>query len=162
MLELQGTPAGPLMLVGIEEDLHLGFGENHGSYIAALHHDAGAAGDLALGGDEGSPHGRHGGYARSGERYFLRSYGGADIFAIEIDSATFETELDVGFLGELFQTMHVSQVSLALQGPEGNRAVHGAGVDVDEAEAVGNTACEGTLPGPGRAVNGNHNAFVTQ
>ena len=79
-----------------------------------------------------------------------------DILAVEADAAG--RKLDVGGDGELLGAVHVVPGDVLPQGPEGDGAIHGAGIDVDESEARGESFGDGALAGAGRAVDGDHHA----
>ena len=68
-------------------------------------------------------------------------------------------ELDLRGQGQLLHAVHVVGVDVLPQRPQGHGAVHGAGVDIGEAQALGQASRDGALAGAGRPVDGDHDAF---
>ena len=56
--------------------------------------------------------------------------------------------------------MEVVKVDADSQGPQRDGAVHGSGIDIGEAEALGDGPRDGALAGAGGPVNRNNQSFL--
>ncbi len=63
-------------------------------------------------------------------------------------------QLDARGLGEVEQRGLFVEGVVALDGLEGQRAIHGASLEIEEAEAAGEMGGEGALAGAGGAIDG--------
>ncbi len=70
------------------------------------------------------------------------------------------SKFDACLLGELLQAMKVVEIDADSQGPQRDRAVHGSGVDIGEAQALGDGARDGAFAGARGPVNRNNQAFL--
>jgi hypothetical protein len=68
--------------------------------------------------------------------------------------AALRLQLDIGGARQLFHAVHVGGVRVLAHGPQRHGAVHGAGVDVGEAQPAGQAARNGALAGAGGPVDG--------
>ena len=62
--------------------------------------------------------------------------------------------------GELFRAVHVARVNALAHGPERDRAVHGAGIDIGEAESLGEPLGDGAFARAGGSVDRDYDTFV--
>src|SRR5258708_5520758 len=156
------TPIGADVRAGVQEDLHRGAREYHGSDVTTLDHARCRRPGLALFLDQRPADGGD----LSDFRRSVGDLGGADglrhVLAVQQYGGSARDEFDAGFAGELFEPMHVGDGDIRAQGPQRDGAVHGAGVDVQVSELVGDAAGERALAGAGRAVDGYCDALAVQ
>ena len=74
-----------------------------------------------------------------------------DVFAVQADAA--RSEFDFRGQRELLHAVHVVRADLLPQAPERHGTVHGAGIDVGEAEPLRHVFRDRALAGAGRSVN---------
>ena len=86
--------------------------------------------------------------------------GGGHVFAVQADHGFAGGELDARFLGELFQAMQIVEIHADPQGPQRHGAVHRAGVDISESQALCDGARNGALARARRPVNRNNQSFL--
>ena len=85
-----------------------------------------------------------------------------DVEAVEVNAVAFALGLegDFGVRGQGEEGGFFVEVEVALDGFEGEGAVHGPGFEVEEAEFSGEVGGEGALACSGRAVDGDYRAFA--
>jgi hypothetical protein len=139
--------------IGVEEDFDLGEGEDFGADVAAFHDERAEIGASALAGDHPITD-----FADLGDGWDCGFDGvGADFegwevaiymepgFAVDDADLGFPTAQeadDGGFVGGL---QGEGGAETVLEGPPGEGAVHGTGIDVDVAEIGGEAAGKGAL-----------------
>ena len=148
-----GASARPLVLVGLEEDLHVGSGSDDLPDVAPLDHRVASERQrpLALAHDRAylrvTRHRRH-------EAVDLGlSDRGRDVLAVELHRSVL-AERDGTFARELRQCCAVRHVDTVAQRDPGQCAVHRPGVEVPEAEPPRECRGNRALPGAGRPVDG--------
>ena len=144
---------GPHLGIGGEVHLELGVGEHDRADVAALEHPAAVVGHpRPLAPDHLGAHRRVGGHDADGTAHLGAADldGGVDA----VDGHAVGSQLDLDVAGQAAHDLGVAGVDPAAQGGEGDRAVHGAGVEVLEAEAGGQRLGHGGLARPGRSVDG--------
>lgn len=131
--------------IGIEEDLDFGIGEDGGADITAFHNDAaGEAEDALLRDHPGTDAGVDRDAGGTGGDIGLANAAG-DIGAIEKDAIalTGGLEMDGGVRGEGEERGFVVEVKIVFDGFEGERAVHGTGLEIEQTEATSEVRGEG-------------------
>lgn len=154
--EVMQAARGSHIEAGVEIDLDVGVGKDVRSDVPALHDHALPRSHLALFLDKGAPHGGHGRDFRSGSGDLLGADEGGDVLAVEEDGAG-RGEFDDSGESELFEAVAIGEIRVRAHGPEGNGAVHGSGVDVQESEALREAPGDGALACSGGAVDGKDN-----
>ena len=163
LLAFGGAAAGALGWVGVEEEAEIGVREDNGSDVAAFHYEAGetvAAGDgglVALVGEQGGADGGQG-----GEVGDVGVDGGAAELGFGNDTTPDlhqgSAALDAGAEGEGGEgSLDGRKIGGSETGAEqlgGEGAVVGAGVHVQEVEALAEGAGGGGFAGGGSAVDG--------
>src|SRR5207253_3676970 len=158
---LRASPPGPGRRVREEVDLHVGVREHDGADVAAFDHRVAAVAELAL------PHAHHlpDGVVPSDDRDEPVDAGLADRRSHvgardEYPPALVE---DDGVLGrELGEPIALTERHAPLHGEPRQRAVHGARVEVAEAEPLREPLRHGALASPGGAVDGHDHRWVTE
>ena len=144
--------------VGLEVDLHRRIGDDHGADVAAFDHDVAVVGELAL----TLPHDRPDLGVPSDDGDEPVDLGAADrrrhVGAAD-EAASLGVEVDRVRRREIAeQRALVHRHAVAPREP-GQRAVHGAGVEVAEAEALRQGARHGALARSRGTVDGNDHAL---
>ena len=82
--------------------------------------------------------------------------------AVEQDAVAFELGLegDAGVGGEFEQRSLLVEGEVVLDGLEGEGAVHGSGLEIEEAEAAGEVGGEGALASASGTVDGDDGALA--
>ena len=147
--------------IGRHENLDLGVGKNGGADIPAVHDYAAAGGKAVQAFVHPGAHERIGAY-RTGQG---ANFAGADEgfhflgSAVQSGGAGFLLKMQIqgreeGFEGG-FCNAAIGLDDAGLPGRQGYTAVHGAAVQVQEAEFLGHKLGKSALSGGGEAVNGN-------
>src|SRR5215218_6576558 len=158
---LREAAAGAHRALGIEVDLHLGLRRDHGADVAALDHDIAFVRELAL----ALPHHRAHGRVPRDHRHEAVDIGpadrGGDVGLADRDAAAL-VEAD-GIVGrELAQLLAVRERDAALAREPRERPVHRAGVEIAEAQLLGEAPGDRALAGPRRPVDGDDHRCVTE
>ncbi len=150
------TPVAANFGSGVEEDFDLGIGKDLGADVAAFHDDASGHSESALLGDHpGAEPGVDGDAGGGGGDVGLAD-AAADVHFVEQDAVAIAIgfEGDGGVVGEIEERGRFVEVEIVLDGLEGEGAVHGSGLEVQEAEATREVGGEGRFTGAGRAIDG--------
>ena len=144
--------AGACLGIGEEEELAGRIGKDKGALIAALGDHVAALGGLPLPGAELAAHNGAVGHGTGG-----RGHGGAadfagHVLAVEPDAA--RRHLDAQLGEQLCEAVLVAQVEAATEARQCDDAIHGAGVEKLEAEALREATGGAALAGAGGAVDG--------
>ncbi len=160
LLQFQGAAPGTLYRVSIEKDFHLSVGENDGTDVAPLHDNAILFRNAALMAEQCTADAWDGGDVRGCSGHGGFANGVADILSIQKDATVPWDKVQNGFLGKLLKTVHVARFDMQAQSPESDGAVHGAAIDIDEAQLFGHAPGQCTLARAGRTVDSNYDAFL--
>ena len=148
-------PLGAHPRRGGDVELEAGVGEDDRADVSPLDHPAAALGHpgpLTL--DEHRPHRGVGGDLGDGGRDRPSADVRRRVDAVDDHAGTVDDDVDVR--GHLCDRSQVALGHAALLGGKRHRSVHGPGVEVLEAEPLGQRPPDGALAGAGRAVDGDH------
>ena len=151
------TTLGSRVGVGAEVDLDLGLRPHDRADVAPLDDDAAGADDLALQLEQAGADLRHGADRADRGGDVLGPDLDGDVVAVDGDRGRERVGagLDDGRGGERRDGVGVSHVDALAQQPPRHRAEHRAGVEVAQAQPLGDPARGARLAGARRAVDGN-------
>jgi hypothetical protein len=157
-----GAALGALVEVRVEIKLVIGFGKHIGANVAAFHDEIAKLNALALFLLHPVPDFRHRGDERRGGAHFGR----ADFFfriiiadeQMNVAIAVFERGLPFAARGG--DGFGVVDIDSVLQAMPGQRAIHGAGIDVNIAEGLRDQFGIGALAARAGAINGDDDRVV--
>ena len=131
-------------------------GKDHGANIAALHDHSAPSAQLLLKADHPRTNGGPNAHARCGVGHGLIADQAGHILAIEENAIVpiCGFEKDGGLGGEGLESLAFVQRNSCAQGLQGEGAIHGAALDVEQAKMPGHATGNRTLARAGRAVNG--------
>ena len=146
--------------VGVDEELHVRVREDRGPDVAAVHHHAPApAPQLLLPGDHQPAHRGMDRDLRRGRADLAGADVAGDVRAVQEHGAV-GPERDVGVAQQRDERRLVAGGDARAERLQRERAVHGAGVEEDVAEAGGEHAAGGALPRARRPVDGDDEAAL--
>ncbi len=148
---VEEPPLGPDFLVCGQVDLALGIRKCDGRLIAAFGHHITITGDFPLEVDQNVPHLAVVGGELREPRDFDCPDLGRDILAIEVHPVV--DELDIGRGGDGRQGLGIVPVDFLPGTGQGNRPVHGPGIEKTEAEPLGQLPGSTAFARSGRSVD---------
>src|SRR5262245_58034349 len=77
----------------------------------------------------------------------------SDVFTIQEHAAIANTKFDLRLLSKSLQAVHIAQIRSVSKRPKGNRAIHGAGIDIYESEPVSHATRHGALARSSGAID---------
>jgi hypothetical protein len=147
------APGRPHVLRGGQVDLQLGLREDDRADVAALDHAAAVLlGPLSLAVAQLGPHPRVGGHDADGARDLRTTDLDGGVHAVDGDRGVDHVQVEV--LGQRADDVDLVRVDHPAQRREGDRPVHGPGVQVVEVEPAGEGPGHGRLPRTSRTVDG--------
>ena len=145
----------------VQEDFDFGVGKDGGADVAAFHDDATGFAEGALLLDHPCAQMRMDGDLGGGGGDVGLADAAGDVEGVEQDAVAFELRLegDARATGEIHERRFFVEGVVVFDGLEGEGAVHGTGLEVEEAEAAGEMRGEGAFAGAGWAVDGDDGAL---
>jgi len=150
----QGADLG----IGVEVKFVGRLREDDGADVAAFHDQRGLPGQALLLGDEEFANG--GNLCDQGDAFVNPAFAdvreGVDPGDAENEFAILEAGFDSGGLDDPRNSLGIQERDVPLLKVPGDPPVHGAGVDVDVTETLGELARKGAFAGGGGAINGDN------
>ncbi|MNQ87461.1 hypothetical protein D3C85_1026850 [compost metagenome] len=152
----------PLLRAGIEENLHLGLGENHCAHVTAIGNEARQLTEGSLAAQQRFAHAGEDGDLAGGIAHFLGADGTGDIlpFQHHLDLSAVDLELHVQIGGQGNQCGFGVELHIVVQGCQRQYPVDGTGVEQVPTQFLCQQLAQGAFTGSTRAINCHHGGHL--